>query len=294
VASPGLVPRRYLADVARSLLPRPLLRIAARCARAMDTAQARAFDLVMGVSTAGAVVTKESIFISGGEFTSYTGCQWLALNRALRDLQIGPTDVFLDLGSGKGKSLLIAGRFPCKRVIGVELNEELCAHARSNIESARTRMRAGEISSINANVLDWPVPSDASVIFMYNPFIGETTHRVAEGIIKSYDLSPRNLHLLYAYPWEHDWIMRTGRFVVEDVRPLFWPTQPGWWRSGQVMVTYRVVSEDRPVTGGTPDSRQVFRRRQALQRWSTPNKESYMMRPRGYQVVESRQLKRDT
>jgi len=42
--------------------------------------------------------------------------------------------VFVDLGCGKGKPLLVASRFPFKRIVGVDISESAVAIARSNIE----------------------------------------------------------------------------------------------------------------------------------------------------------------
>ena len=41
--------------------------------------------------------------------------------------------VFVDLGCGKGRALLLASRFPFKEIIGVELSATLCEIARRNI-----------------------------------------------------------------------------------------------------------------------------------------------------------------
>jgi hypothetical protein len=72
--------------------------------------QAYIFDRLLGKSTSEPLVTRDSIFAVGGDNCAYSGSQWLPVRRALRDLAPGPNDVFGDLGSGKGKALLIAGR----------------------------------------------------------------------------------------------------------------------------------------------------------------------------------------
>jgi hypothetical protein len=85
-----------------------------------------------------------------------------------------PSDVFVDLGSGKGQALLIAGRLPYRRVVGVEIDEEFSQCAKRNVERARPRLRVQEVNVVTANVLEWPIPDDASVVFMFNPFVGQT------------------------------------------------------------------------------------------------------------------------
>ena len=143
-------------------------------------AQNRLLDLMLGVSTRGHV-SGEWSFDAGN--CPYSGCEWLSVRRALKDLHPSRSDVFIDLGSGKGRALLIAGLLPYKRVVGVEMDGQLCRLARDNIDRARPRLRAGNVECVNANVLDWQIPDDASVIFMYNPFIDRTFYGVTERIL---------------------------------------------------------------------------------------------------------------
>lgn len=196
----------------------------------------RLFDLMLGVSTSGSSA-------GAGEHMAYERSPWLSVRGALRDLPSSPADMFVDLGSGKGKALLVAGRLTYGGVVGVEIDPELSRSARRNIQLARNRLRAKEICCVTANVLEWVIPDDSSVIFMFNPFIGQTFHAMMRRLFDSYDRKPRLLHIVYLYPWEHDWLLSTGRVVVDDVRPAQWPTRPRWWLNGKVIVTYRVVRD---------------------------------------------------
>lgn len=242
------------------------------CAGNFYGAQQRVFDLMLGVSTRGFVVSE-----AGADNCYYSGCEWLSVRRALKDLHPGRSDVFIDLGSGKGKALLVAGLLPYKRVVGVEMDKELCRSARDNIDRARPRLRADNVECIHANALEWPIPEDASVIFMFNPFIGQTFYGVMERVFASYDRNPRILHIVYEHPWEHDELLSTGRVVVNNVRSRNTPGRPRWWLSGNVIVTYRVVdsSDRKQLEWRKPH--QVFRARRAVQRWSAPNGQNFRM-----------------
>lgn len=182
----------------------------------------------------------------------------------------------MDLGSGKGKVLLIAGRLPYRRAIGVEIDENLARYSGRNVRQARSRLRTPLVETVNASVLDWPIPDEASVIFMFNPFIGRTFRSAVERILQSYDRTPRKLHIVYQHPWEHDWLLSTGRVSVESVRPDGWPARPGWWRSGQVIVCYRVGA----ATQGSLRSR-------AVEYWSRPNGHRFAMSAPGQDTLYS-------
>lgn len=254
--------------------------------RAFDSAQGRIFDRWLGVSTRGIIVTQDCNFVSGGDNCAYASCQWLPVRRALKELAPKPSDVFVDLGSGKGKALLIAGRLPYQRVIGVEIDDELSQYARRNIELAQQRLRAQEVDSIAASVLEWPFPDEMSVVFLYNPFIGETFRMVVRRVFESYDQRPRNLHIVYFYPWEHDWLLSTGRVIVDSVRPCTWPARPRWWQSGDVIVSYRVVGVEEEHGSDSLHHRSI-RPHRATQRWSTPNGHRFTASAPGQETLYS-------
>lgn len=245
--------------------------------------QQRVFERWLGVSTTGQRYLDE-LGLCDADRVHYEECQWLPTCRALKTLGPGPADVLVDLGSGKGQALLIAGLLPYGRVIGVELAEELTQAARRNIAAARPRLKAAEVEAVTDDVLSWKVPDDLSVVFMYCPFMGEVFHRTAERIFASFDANPRPLHIVYDYPWEHDWLLATGRVVVEDVLPAQWPPKPWWWRSGWAIVVYRVVPEGQGGPGRPNVRRRLLRPRRALARWSGPNEHVFKL-TRGGEVV---------
>ena len=255
------------------------------CAGNFYGAQQRAFDLMLGVSTCGIAATGDDDLGAGGENCHYQGCGWLSLRRALMDLNPTGSDVFVDLGSGKGKALLIAGLLPYKRVVGVDIDKDLSRLAARNIERARRRLGTKTVECLNASVLEWPIPDDASVIFMFNPFVGETFGMALTRIIESYDRNPRTLHIVYEHPWEHDQLLSTGRVVVNNVRSATWPGRVRWWEKGDVIVTYRVVDS---VAGDQLEWRRphgVLRPARAVQRWSAPNGHNFSMPMPGSEKV---------
>lgn len=272
--------------VSRSVTSAPMPRLIRRCASFPERMQSYAFDRFLRVSTREPVLTSDSVFTPGSENCPYSGATWIPVRRALRDLEPGPSDVFVDLGSGKGKALLIAARLPYRRAIGVEIDEDLSSHSALNVQRARPRLRAQLVESVNASALDWAIPGDVSVIFMYNPFIGQTFHCVIERVFESYDRRPRNLHIVYHYPWEHDWLLSTERVSVESVRPGSWPAVPGWWQRGNVIVSYRVAAVAEGGAWGSGLARRGGRRR-AAEYWSRPNGHCFTMSAPGQDTLYS-------
>lgn len=271
----------------RVIVPTRLRHAAWRLNGRLQELQQRVFERRLGASTGGHRYLDDL----GEDETDrgfYEGCQWIPVSRALKALGPGPADVFADLGCGRGQALLIAGLQPFGRVIGVELIAELTRDAEANLRKARPRLKSRSVESVTCDVLEWPVPDDLSVVFLYCPFMGQIFHSTMARIFESYDRRPRPLHILYAYPWEHDWLMRTGRVTVRDVAPAQWPAHPWWWRSGMVLVTYRVVGAGEGVARPPRVRRRLFRPRRALQRWGAPNGHRYKLVRPGHEPVYSR------
>lgn len=279
--------RAKTGDTVRMVALEPIFKLVSFCKTSLDSVRDRIFDRLLGVSTRGIVITEDSIYRAGGDNCAYSGSQWLPVRRTLKDLAPGPSDVFVDLGSGKGKVLLIAGRLPYRRVIGVEIDEDLSQYSRCNIKQARSRLRAQEVECITASVLEWSIPDEASVVFMFNPFIGQTFRAAVSQIFESYDRRPRTLHIVYKYPWEHDWLISTGRVAVKSVRPSNWLARPRWWQSGNVIVSYRVGGVLEESQSGSL-SRRLIRPHQAIQHWSKPNGHYFTMSAPGQETLYSR------
>ncbi len=179
---------------------------------------------------------------------SYEPSGWLDLRRVLRRNEVGSDDVFADFGSGKGRVVLQAARYPFKRVIGVELSEELTEVARQNVATARNR-RCGEIELVVSDVLDFQIPDDLTVAYLYNPFSGEIFDAVLAKLIESVDRAPRTLRLIYRTPMEHDRIAATGRFrLVRSARGF----RPGKAWSHKMSIRLYVLTPLAATDGAAP------------------------------------------
>jgi len=169
------------------------------------------WERALGIDTTG-IVELDELDVEGHEREGYEGSGWIDLRRMLRPGEVKPHDVFLDLGSGKGRVLLLAARSPFKRVIGVEISERLNAIARGNLEARRRRRRCGAVEVVTADLLEYEPPDDVTVVYMYNPVRGATFDAVIERLVASVDRAPRTVRLIYLNAKEHDRLMATGRF----------------------------------------------------------------------------------
>jgi SAM-dependent methyltransferase len=186
--------------------------------------EGRRFDEAHGVDTAGVIpihalgVTSEHrrygvdyIGIDPGEFS-----------RCFSHLPIRHEEyAFVDLGSGKGRALLMASHFPFRRVIGVEFSPKLDRIARRNVAAyAHPEQRCRVFDLYCMDAAAYELPLEPLVIFLYNPFGREVMERVAERIAASCRVSPRPVFVLYANPFQLS-VWEAAGFTTVDRAELF-------------------------------------------------------------------------
>jgi hypothetical protein len=258
----------------RALIPRPLRHALRWTDAKLQALLQRVFERHYDIETSGHAYL-DDFGVEGEGRAFYEGIGWWPLRRALASLRPGRNDVFVDLGSGKGQALTVAGQFPMRHVIGVELAEELNVDARRNLERAQPLLAAAAFSVLTADALAWDVPDDLSLIFMFCPFAGAVFQQAMQRLFDSFDRHPREMHILYAYPWEHNALLATGRVEVVDVRCANWPVRPWWPWSAWVIPIYRVLPEGEKPGRARPRGGPL--RRAAIRRWSQPTDQRFAL-----------------
>lgn len=177
----------------------------------------RVLDAPLGVETS-TVVHLEDLGLAAPERVRYDPSGWRDLRSILRTDEVGPDDVFVDFGAGKGRIVLDAARrYPFRRVIGVELAEHLAAIARANVEASREGLRCRRVEIVTADVVEYEIPDDVTVVYLYNPFRGDVFQALVDKLVASVNRRPRRLRLVYRTPLEHARLVATGRFEVVRV-----------------------------------------------------------------------------
>jgi SAM-dependent methyltransferase len=151
-------------------------------------------------------VTMEELGLEGGEYHEYEPSAWRALGLALRGIEIGPDDGFVDIGCGKGRVLLQATRRPFGRVLGVELSPRLAEQARGLVANARRR-RCRSVEVIVADVTRWELPEDITIAYAYNALHGESLQQMLDRLAESVRRAPRRLLFVYANPEHEDEVL---------------------------------------------------------------------------------------
>ena len=78
---------------------------------------------------------------------------------------------FIDLGSGKGRTLLMASDYPFQRIIGVELLDELNHIAKQNIATYHSeKQQCFNIETYCGDARAFQFPQEPLVLYLFNPF----------------------------------------------------------------------------------------------------------------------------
>ena len=107
---------------------------------------------------------------------------------------------FIDIGSGKGRALLLASEFGFRRIIGIELLPELVEVARENAKTFKQRGSHSEIELICGDATKFPFPSEPAVVFLFNPLPEPALRTLLENLARSLREYPRTVYVAYANP----------------------------------------------------------------------------------------------
>ncbi len=150
----------------------------------------------LGVRTSG-MVELSSLGIHNEDSIEYTPMGYHALFSVLRRIPLAVSDVsFLDYGSGKGRAIVVAATFPFRRVVGVDMSENLNRVARANIERMRHK-KAGAVEVLQCNAREYEVGEEINLIYCFNAFLGDTLEQVVKNILVSHKRWPRTIYIVY-------------------------------------------------------------------------------------------------
>jgi len=108
---------------------------------------------------------------------------------------------FIDIGSGKGRALLLASFFPFRKIIGVEISEMLHDAAVRNIKIFKDkRQKCTDLVAICEDGSTFEIPNEPLLIFLCNPFDDHVMHLVVSHIEDSLKTHPRKIYIWYVKP----------------------------------------------------------------------------------------------
>ncbi len=122
---------------------------------------------------------------------------------------------FIDLGSGKGRTLLMASDYPFRHIVGVELLDELNQIAKQNIATYHSeQQRCFNIEALCGDAREFQFPPERFVLYLFNPFPEYVLKTVLENLRASVVSCPREIYVLY-HNLVHESLFRSRPWLRE-------------------------------------------------------------------------------
>jgi SAM-dependent methyltransferase len=130
-------------------------------------------DLRYGRPLGGTVRTRYEHL---GAFHS-TNTPYEEMARLFAEVEVGPADVIVDVGCGKGRSLnWLLGRYPQNTIVGIELDPKIGA------QTAKRLRRRANVAILCGDAIEL-LPPDGTIFYLFNPFDGAVMKRFAAALL---------------------------------------------------------------------------------------------------------------
>jgi len=169
---------------------------------ALDHLEDRLFDAVHGTDTYG-VIAQDRLESSGPKpkgANEYAPTRSRSIRLALKHFALPVIGTFVDMGSGKGKALLIAARYGFKRIIGIEFVPSLYEAAKRNVERMQSGLKGASIDLRCMDATEYRFTPDDTVLYFFDPFGADVMRKVLRNFKASLDESPRQVWVIYVHP----------------------------------------------------------------------------------------------
>jgi hypothetical protein len=179
-------------------------------------------------TTSGAVGWRDRLI--GVFHSGYQPTEPAAFHEMLQTLQQQATVnfedlTFIDFGSGKGRTLLMASDYPFRKIVGVELLPSLHAIAQENILKYKSdSQKSFAIESICGDAVDFVFPDMPLLVYLFNPLPESGMRQVFANLQQSLAKHPRPAFLVYHNPLLEHTIVECMRFkrVLGNLQYSLW------------------------------------------------------------------------
>jgi len=171
-----------------------------------------------GISTIGYDNLKslENKGIDISHATMYMPANYYGLDRIFDAMKgINPCEGhFLDLGCGKGRTLVVAAYYGFKKVTGVDFSKAFCEEARELTDSVKSTYPDCVFFVQHQDAFYYEIPDDVNVIYLFNPFDEVIMSGVVANIVRSQLEHPRTIYIMYINP-QHEKLFTEEGFTRE-------------------------------------------------------------------------------
>jgi SAM-dependent methyltransferase len=118
---------------------------------------------------------------------------------------------FVDIGSGKGRALLLASEFPFEQIVGVEILDSLHRIAEENVRLFASKTPSSvAIRCLCEDAQNWVFPTRPLVVYLFNPLLETGLLDLMAKLERSLKQDPRPAYVLYHNPVFDDSLGQTA------------------------------------------------------------------------------------
>ena len=122
-----------------------------------------------------------------------------------------PEFTFIDIGSGKGRALLMAADYPFRRILGIELLPELHRVAKGNLAKYKSDSQCCfAIDCLLGDASAFAFPTEPTVLYLFNPLPEYGLTKMIRNLEQSLREHPRPVFVLYHNPLLVDVLAQSG------------------------------------------------------------------------------------
>lgn len=182
-------------------------------ARRRDRRLGRDFDRRYGTKTSG-IVPREALGATGDNAAAATWYEPTPIAGFDAIMRFLPREIaeyrFIDYGSGRGRVLLLASRYPFKEIIGIEFSERLHRDAEANLRKFLPPERVCyNAKSLLMDAELFTPPPGPTIFFLFNPFGHNLVETVLKRIEDVHCKDNSALYLFYYYPKHRDLLLKS-------------------------------------------------------------------------------------
>lgn len=162
------------------------------------------FDRRYGVETSGLIWSeslgsgRRSEYWATGYYGVSPSILWQMLDRLGLDW---PSFTFVDIGCGKGRAMMLALRYPFRRVRGVELSAELAQVAQQNLDRFEADWRLPvPVEVVAGDAVETPLPAGPLLLYLYHPFAAPVMDVLLKRVQAALQAERREIYLMYLNP----------------------------------------------------------------------------------------------
>jgi predicted RNA methylase len=150
----------------------------------------------------------------GADAEPYQAIEEDQFRSVMAALPIRPADhAFVDLGSGKGRALLLAAQLGFKSITGVEYSADLHRAAQRNMAAARGEWPNVErIALVCGDASQHPPPAEPVVCYLYNPFGAGVMRQVIDTWARAMASHGHDVWVVYSNPTQLNLFMGEPAF----------------------------------------------------------------------------------